>query len=83
MNPESTEELTIDHVLLGLTHVAATPWGERNLAGNVYHYTSHGGLLGIIRRRVIYASNISYLNDASEISYPRAVIASVLEQAKE
>lgn len=32
----------------------------------LYHYTTQEGLLGIIERKKIWASNLQYLNDASE-----------------
>jgi hypothetical protein len=35
----------------------------------VYHYTDQFGLVGIIERRELWATNISYLNDASEVAY--------------
>lgn len=35
----------------------------------LYHYTSHSGLLGIIKNKNIWASSIHYLNDASEFSH--------------
>lgn len=35
----------------------------------IYHYTSLEGLLGIIESKSIWATNILYLNDASELNY--------------
>jgi hypothetical protein len=35
----------------------------------IYHYTTQAGLLGIIRRRELWASSILHLNDASEFGY--------------
>lgn len=35
----------------------------------LYHYTSLEGLLGIIKDKAIWATNILYLNDASELKY--------------
>src|SRR5229473_5273124 len=32
----------------------------------LYHYTSQDGLLGIIESRSLWATNISYMNDATE-----------------
>jgi hypothetical protein len=34
----------------------------------LYHYTSAQGLLGIIQTREIWATNVLYLNDSSELS---------------
>ena len=33
----------------------------------LYHYTSSGGLVGIVSSGVLRASNFSYLNDSTEI----------------
>lgn len=35
----------------------------------LYHYTTQDGLLGIISRKHIWATNIHYLNDATEFGY--------------
>ena len=35
----------------------------------LYHYTTQAGLLGIIRERKIWASNIHYLNDLNEFKH--------------
>ena len=35
----------------------------------LYHYTSLEGLLGIIESKSIWATNVLYLNDASELNY--------------
>jgi len=37
--------------------------------GPIYHYTSQRGLLGILRRKAIWATEIRYLNDAEEYRY--------------
>jgi hypothetical protein len=37
----------------------------------LYHYTSLEGLLGIIKNKSIWATNVLYLNDASELNYSR------------
>ena len=37
----------------------------------LYHYTNREGLLGILSKGHIWASNIKYLNDASEFIYAR------------
>jgi hypothetical protein len=34
-----------------------------------YHYTSQRGLLGIIKEKKIWATNIRYLNDEREFDY--------------
>ena len=40
----------------------------------VYHYTNTAGLLGIIKSRKLWASDIQFLNDAMEIKYGVSVI---------
>ena len=35
----------------------------------LYHYTSAPALLGIIKSNKIWATNIRYMNDSSELSY--------------
>jgi len=35
----------------------------------IYHYTDQSGLVGIIERREIWATNVSFLNDTSEVSH--------------
>ncbi len=40
----------------------------------LYHYTSLDGLLGIIKDKAIWATNILYLNDASEINYSKRLL---------
>jgi len=35
----------------------------------VYHYTTQDGFLGILRSKVLWASNAMYLNDSSELNY--------------
>ena len=35
----------------------------------LYHYTSAAGLFGILERRVVFASDVFFLNDASEVRY--------------
>ena len=33
----------------------------------LYHYTSIGGLLGIVKTKVIWATQVQYLNDMHEV----------------
>src|ERR1039458_6887781 len=47
----------------------------------LYHYTSAQGLLGIVRSRQIWSTNVLYLNDASELSHATGVLTSELETA--
>lgn len=45
----------------------------------LYHYTSKTGLLGIIRDKCLWATNILYLSDAAEFSYTLEVSSKVLD----
>ncbi|GAF99954.1 unnamed protein product, partial [marine sediment metagenome] len=40
----------------------------------VYHYTSLEGLIGIINSQRIWATDILYLNDASEFKYSKNIL---------
>jgi hypothetical protein len=40
----------------------------------LYHYTTMSGFLGITRTRVLWASDVRYMNDASELVYAVEVI---------
>ena len=40
----------------------------------LYHYTGLEGLEGILRERMIWAADVRYLNDTSEVQYSREVI---------
>jgi hypothetical protein len=40
----------------------------------LYHYTGLEGLEGILRERMIWATDVRYLNDTSEVHYSRVVI---------
>ncbi len=51
--------------------IPATPW---------YHYTNGNGLYGIIKNHELWATNIRYMNDSSEVDYGYAVIQNVLRQ---
>ena len=35
----------------------------------IYHYTNFPGLLGIVEKRVLWASNILYMNDSAEMNH--------------
>ena len=40
----------------------------------LYHYTGLEGLVGILRERMIWATDVRFLNDTSEVHYSRQVI---------
>ncbi len=47
----------------------------------LYHYTSADGVLGILGRREMYASDLRFLNDARELTFARDVVVARLRQA--
>lgn len=51
-----------------------------NCPSRVYHYTSLDGLLGILKSQQIWATDIRYLNDASEDLYATRAIEQVLTE---
>jgi hypothetical protein len=61
-----------DSVLAEVLQVPASPI--------LYHYTSQAGLLGIVAKRVLWATNMAYLNDVSEYEYGRNVIRAALKK---
>lgn len=48
----------------------------------LYHYTTQRGLLGIVERKVLWATNISYLADSAEFSGAFSLAKRVIEQAR-
>lgn len=46
----------------------------------LFHYTSHAGLLGLVAHKQMWASNIAYMNDASEFSYGEGIVREVLAE---
>ena len=54
-----------------------------NLPKTVYHYTDAAGLIGILKNRQIWATHVTYLNDASELLHFARLAASItLRDAK-
>lgn len=49
----------------------------------VYHYTDQKGLLGIIRGKSIWATDIRYLNDAAEFDHAIGLALKLMPPAKE
>jgi hypothetical protein len=49
----------------------------------LYHYTDAQGLLGIVQGRQLWASNAAFLNDSTELTYIRGVLAEVAEQFRD
>ena len=48
----------------------------------LYHYTSQTGLLGIVRHREIWATNIHYLNDTAEFAHAIELVTTEFENRK-
>jgi len=48
----------------------------------LYHYTSLEGLLGIIESKSIWATNVLYLNDASELNYALKLLSDEVNDIK-
>ena len=46
----------------------------------LYHYTSAPGFLGILERRCLFASDVWFLNDASEVRYAQTRMAERVRQ---
>lgn len=44
----------------------------------LFHYTSQTGLLGIIKKGVVWATNVLYLNDSSELLYGFSEVREIL-----
>lgn len=51
---------------------------EKHANPTAFRYTSAGGLMGIINRRELWATESNYLNDSSEISFASNVLVSLL-----
>lgn len=50
--------------------------------GLIYHYTSQGGLLGIVKNRCMWATNVHYQNDAKEFQHALDVSRGVIENLR-
>lgn len=48
----------------------------------LYHYTTGDGLLGILKDRGIWATDIRYLNDASEYKYALEIVSNAISDRK-
>jgi hypothetical protein len=54
---------------------------ESQPAGYLFHYTTPEGFLGIVQSKEIWATNVLYLNDASELSDAREILRAELDSA--
>lgn len=48
--------------------------------GNLYHYTTPQGLVGILENQKLWATEYSFLNDASELNYGMTLSIELLEK---
>ena len=74
-SPRSRSRISV-YPLKPLTRTGAPPPAPKLL----YHYTTAAGLIGIIETGEIWATNVFYLNDQSEIRYGKDILDSFLEQ---
>lgn len=52
-------------------------WPTSDVPYELYHYTNAQGLLGILTNRVFWATDINFLNDATELKYASELIDGV------
>ena len=50
-----------------------------NLPTSLFHYTDAGGFLGILSKKIIWATDSSYLNDRQELIYAKELITDQLD----
>src|ERR1700730_15235583 len=50
----------------------------RRPSGNLYHYTTQAGFLGIVTSRSLWASKVHYMNDATEFVHAVGIAKSVI-----
>ena len=49
----------------------------------LYHYTSQDGLLGIVQKREIWATNLLFLNNSMELNYAIQMLQHAIEKMKQ
>src|SRR2546423_10494745 len=49
----------------------------------LYHYTSADGLLGMLQGRQLWATNVRFMNDTSELAYGIRLVREVLQESSE
>ena len=67
-------------ILDGLVNEISTSWATRHepLPQILYHYTSADGLIGILRTKSIWLTDLRYMNDLSELQYARELVTKCL-----
>jgi hypothetical protein len=53
---------------------------RREIPRRLYHYTTLSGLVGITSNSLLWASDVRYMNDASELTYAAELISEVLTE---
>ncbi len=53
-----------------------------NITGDIYHYTSVDGIIGILRNKELWFTNIYFLNDNQELFYTYKLIDEVTKEIK-
>jgi hypothetical protein len=48
----------------------------------VYHYTDANGLFGILKSRELWATDVRFLNDSTEVEFGAGIVRSVLEEER-
>jgi hypothetical protein len=59
-------------------------WEARHRGGPaiLYHYTAADGLLGMLQSHQIWATNVRFINDRSELDYGINLVCRVFERAR-
>lgn len=71
---------TLAHLSLG---IGPDPLDKERGIPRLYHYTSVSGLLGILQSRVLWATDISFLNDSEEFRHGLSIAADLVVQRLE
>jgi hypothetical protein len=80
-DPARAKRAQIDAILVefrAAQHAAATSPAPVELPRRLHHYTTPEGLLGITSTSALWASDVRYLNDASELTYAAELVADVV-----
>jgi hypothetical protein len=54
---------------------------EASVPSELFHYTSPEGFIGIVDKRILWASDMLSLNDASEMTYPKKLILEAVDRS--
>lgn len=52
------------------------------IIGDIYHYTSVDGIIGILKNKELWFTNIYFLNDNQELFYTYKLINEVVKEIK-